>query len=63
MNELANLIQPPSKSFCLECRKEMRKWISEENVFSMCVNKDCVEHGEIKRDIWNIKNIKIRLTI
>ena len=51
-----------SKSLCLYCYKEMRKWISEDICYSMCVNIDCENNGTVaERDIQNINNFKMEL--
>ena len=51
-----------SKSFCLYCGKEMRKWISEDICYSMCINF-CENNGIAEKDIQNIDNFKIEMEI
>jgi len=48
-----------SKSFCLCCKKEMRKWISNKLCVSMCINKKCLNQGIVCRDIQNIDSFII----
>jgi hypothetical protein len=53
-----------SKSYCLICGTEMRKWLTdEENCFSMCINENCFNHGAVSRDIQNINNFKFGFEI
>lgn len=51
-----------SKGFCLYCGKEMRKWISEDICYSMCINF-CENNGIAEKDIQNIDNFKIEMEI
>ena len=52
-----------SKSFCLYCSKEMRKWISDNLCYSMCINIDCKNNGIAERDIQNVNDFKIKIGI
>ncbi len=52
-----------SKSFCLHCGKEMRKWIASDICYSMCINIKCDGNGIAERDIQNIDNFKLEVVI
>lgn len=48
-----------SKSYCIECGHEMRKWITEDDLcYSMCLNNKCSRRGVAVRDIVDINDFK-----
>jgi hypothetical protein len=49
-----------SKSYCIECGEEMRKWIAEDDLcYAMCLNDKCSQHRIAVRDITNTNNFKL----
>ncbi len=41
----------------------MRKWISSNICYSMCINIKCYNFGAAERDIQNVNDFKIKIGI
>ena len=53
-----------TKDYCPSCKKEMRKWTTDqEKCVSMCITPDCEQKGIVKRAIQNHNSFKISVSM